>query len=190
MRIKSMRVENFRSVRGATLGLDGLTALVGASGACKTTFLHALLVLQGRLKPDMEDFYNCDTARDIEIAVTFTGLSGKAEEKFAKYLRNGELEAVRVCRHNSGAVESSLHGRAPRNPAFDAVRKAQLARDALAEYGRLRGGPEYSALPKCTARAAAENALDRWEDDNPGKYERSIDNGRFFGFKEAAKWYL
>ena len=164
MRIKSMRVENFRSVRSAALKLDGLTALVGANGAGKSTFLHALLVFQDKQKVDAEDFYNRDTARDIEIAVTFTGLSEAAKKKFAKYTQNGELEAVRVCRHNSGAVESSLHGRAPRNPAFGAVRGASTARDALAEYDSLRGGPEYSTLPKRTARKAAEEALASRED--------------------------
>ena len=164
MRIKSMRVENFRSVRSATLKLDGLTALVGANGAGKSMLLHVLLVFQGRQKPDVEDFYNRDTARGIEIAVTFTGLSGEAKKKFAMYLRNGKLEVVRVCRHNNGAVVSSLHSRAPRNPAFGAVRGASTARDALAEYDSLRGGPEYSTLPKRTARKAAEEALASRED--------------------------
>ncbi len=190
MRIKSIRVENFRSVRSATLKLDDLTALVGANGAGKSTFLHALLVFQGRLKPDVEDFYNRDTDESIAITVTFTGLPRAAKTKFAKYLRNGELEVVRACRYANGAVKSSLHGRAPRNPAFDAVRGAPTARDALAEYDRLRGRPEYPALPKCTARKAAEEALDKWEDDNPDSCERSTDDGQFFGFAEVAKGYL
>jgi len=190
MRIKSIRVENFRSVKSATLELDGLTALVGANGAGKSTFLHALLVFQGRLKPDVEDFYNRDTDESIAITVTFTGLPRAAETKFAKYLRNGELEVVRACRYANGAVKSSLHGRAPRNPAFDAVRGAPTARDALAEYDRLRGRPEYPALPKCTARKTAEEALDKWEDDNPDSCERSTDDGRFFGFSEVGEGYL
>ena len=164
MRVKSMRVENFRSVRSATHGLDGLTALVGANGAGKSTFLRALLVFQGSQKPDVEDFYNRDTDESITITVTFTGLSDEAKKKFAKHLPNGELVAVRVCGYNCGAAASSLHGAASRNPAFGAVRGAPAARNALAEYDSLRGGPEYSTLPKRTARKAAEEALASRED--------------------------
>ena len=192
MRIKSIRVENFRSVRSATLELDGLTALVGANGAGKSTFLRALLAFQGKEKPSAEDFYNRHTAEDIAIAVTFTGLSGAAKKKFARYLHGGDLEVTRVYKHssNSGAVESSLHGRAPRNGDFDAVRAAASAGDTVAEYDRLRGGPEYAALPKCKTGKAARGALDQWEDDNPDKCKRLADDGSFFGFEGAAEGRL
>ena len=191
VRIKSMRVENFRSVKSATLKLDGLTALVGANGAGKTTFLHALLVFQDKQKVDAEDFYNRDTARDIEIAVTFTGLSGAALKKFAKYTQNGELEVVRVCRHSdNGTIASTLHGSSPRNPAFAAARSAGTAPEALREYKKLRESNEYDALPPCTSRKGAMEELDRWEGDNAGKCERSTDDGRFFGFSEVGEGYL
>ena len=189
MRIKSIRVENFRSVRSATLELDDLTALVGANGAGKSTFLRALLVFQGRQEPDEEDFYNRDTAKSIEIAVTFTGLPGEARKKFARYIKGGELEVVRVCGYNfnTGTAESSLRGMCRRNPAFDAVRKAHDSVDALDEYDRLCGRPEYHSLPKRAAGAAARKALDEWEDANPGRCERATDDGgRFFGFDESA----
>ena len=147
MRIKSIRVANFRSVRGATLEFDDLTALVGANGAGKSTFLRALLVFQGRQEPDEEDFYNRDTTKSIEIAVTFTGLSGEARKKFARYLRDGELDVVRVCGYNRSTctAEPSLRGTCKRNPAFDAVRKAPDSVDALDEYDRLCGKPEYAS---------------------------------------------
>lgn len=190
MRIKSIRVENFRAVKAETLTCDDLTALVGPNGAGKSTFLHALLVFQGRQKPTAEDFYNHDTAEDIEIAVTFTGLSAVARKKFAKYLHGEDLEVIRACRYNDGAVVSSLHGRSLLNGDFDAARKAPLASDMLAEYKKLRDVPEYTALPKCTSKKAVLEALDKWEDDNPGKCKRSTDDGRFFGFEEVASGYL
>ena len=161
MRIKSIRVENFRSVRSATLELDDLTALVGANGAGKSTFLRALLVFQGRQEPDEEDFYNRDTAKSIEIAVTFTGLPGEARKKFARYIKGGELEVVRVCGYNfnTGTAESSLRGTCRRNPAFDAVRKAHDSVDALDEYDRLCGRPESTPSP--SARRARPQGK-RW----------------------------
>ena len=195
MRIKSIRVENFRSVRGATLEFDGLTALVGANGAGKSTFLHALLAFYGKQKPSAEDFYNRDTTADIAIAVTFTGLPDAAAKEFEKYLHGGDLEVTRVYKHNSGsggsvAVESSLHGTAPRNPDFDAARAAASATDTVAKYDELRGRPEYSSLPRCKTGKAARKAMDGWEDDNPDKCERLPDDGSFFGFEEAAEGHL
>ena len=192
MRIKSIRVENFRSVRSATLNLDGLTALVGATGAGKSTFLRALLAFQGKEKPSAEDFYNRHTAEEIAIAVTFTGLPGAAKKKFARYLHGGDLEVTRVYKHssNSDAVESSLHGRALRNGDFAGARAAASAGDAVAEYDRLRARPEYADLPKCRTGKAAREALDQWEDDNPDKCRRLADDGSFFGFEGAAEGRL
>ena len=190
MRIKSMRVENFRSIRGATLEFDGLTALVGANGAGKSTFLQALLVFQGRQKVAAEDFYGRNTGENVEIAVTFTGLPDAAAKKFAKYVRDGELEVVRVCRHNDGAVESALHGASLSNRDFGPARSAPRARDMLDEYNRLREKEQYGGLPKCSSMRDARAALDEWERDNPDKCERATDDGRFFGFEEVAAGYL
>ena len=186
MRIKSIRVENFRSVKSQTLACDDLTALVGANGAGKSTFLRALLVFQGTQKVDAEDFYNRDTDNEIEIAVTFTDLSGAASDTFAKYLQDGDLEVVRICRHDSGAVASSLHGTLLRNHDFDGVRAAPRAPDTLARYGELREAPDYAGLPKCTSKKAVLEALVGWEDANPGRCSRSIDDGGFFGFEDSA----
>ena len=188
VRIWSMRVGNIRSVRSTTLEFDDLTAFVGANESGKSAFLQALLVFQGR-QEDEEGFYSRDTSRDIRIAVTFTGLPGEVRERFARYLRGGDLEVTRVCRHNSdgAAAGSSLRGTYRRNPAFDAVHGAHDPVAALDEYNKLRGIPEYSYLPRRAAGAAARRALDEWEDANPGKCDRLDDDGSsFFGFGEAA----
>ena len=190
MRIKSIRVENFRSIRRETLACDDLTALVGANGAGKSTFLQALLVFQGRQKVAAEDFYGRNTDENIEIAVTFADLPDAAAEKFAKYVRDGELEVVRVCRHNDGAVESALHGASLSNRDFGPARSAPRARDMLDEYNRLREKEQYGGLPKCSSMRDARAALDEWERDNPDKCERATDDGRFFGFEEVAAGYL
>ena len=190
MRIKTIRVENFRSIRRETLEFDDLTALVGANGAGKSTFLQALLAFQGKQKVAAEDFYGRNTDENIEIAVTFADLPDAAAEKFAKYVRGGELEVVRVCRHNDGAVESALHGASLSNRDFGPARSAPRARDVLNEYSRLREKEPYGGLPKCTRMRDARAALDEWERDNPDRCERATDDGRFFGFEEVAAGYL
>ena len=193
MRIKNIHIENFRAVKDETLVCDGLTALVGPNGAGKSTFLHALLVFQGRLAPTVEDFYNRDTDKDIEIAVTFTDLPGAASKRFATYMQGDDLKVTCIYRYDdsNGAVGPPLlHGTALRNPDFEAVRTAPKAADTLRLYGELCKSRRYSDLPKCTSKKAVLEALDTWEDDNSGKCERLTDDGRFFGFEEAAGGYL
>ena len=187
MRIKSIRVENFRSVKSQTLACDDLTALVGPNGAGKSTFLRALLVFQGKQKLSVEDFYNRDTGEDVEIAVTFTDLPGVASKRFAKYIRDGDLEVVRICRHGNGTIASSLHGISPSNSGFDGVRTAPRVADALHRYDRLRQDPRYLGLPKCSTGKAAREELTKWEDDNPDRCDRPMDDGSFFGFGESAR---
>ena len=55
MRVSRLKVENFRAIASTKLNLDKLTALIGANGAGKTTFLLALERFfsdkSGRMKP-------------------------------------------------------------------------------------------------------------------------------------------
>ena len=45
MILESVRVQNFRSIKDATLYCDKLTALVGANGSGKSSFLKAIEAL-------------------------------------------------------------------------------------------------------------------------------------------------
>jgi len=59
--IKSVGVNNFRCVQYEVLTCDRLTALVGANGSGKSTFLNAIdLFYSASPKVTPEDFYNGD----------------------------------------------------------------------------------------------------------------------------------
>ncbi len=66
MLIKTVDVKNFRCVKSGTLNCGKLTALVGANGAGKSTFLRALALFYD-LSPKIEkrDWYNEDQAVPI-----------------------------------------------------------------------------------------------------------------------------
>ena len=85
MIIKSVRVQNFRSIKDATLHCDKLTMLVGANGSGKSSFLKALAVF-GDDNPAItdKDYYNSDTSKSITITVTFADLGG-AKTEFVLY---------------------------------------------------------------------------------------------------------
>ena len=90
-------MKNFRSIRDETLNCDSLTALVGANGSGKSSFLHAIEIFQSKSpKIDEEDYYDKNTSEDIEIAVTFKDLSESANKLFANYIQNNELTVEQI----------------------------------------------------------------------------------------------
>jgi putative ATP-dependent endonuclease of the OLD family len=99
MKIESVRIENLRSFRDAVISLDDYTCLVGPNGGGKSTVLCALNVFFRETDNSstdvtnlsVEDFHRRDTARPVQITVTFADLSTEAQEDFKDYFRHGKL---------------------------------------------------------------------------------------------------
>lgn len=99
MKLSSVRIQNFRALKDATVNFDDYTCFVGANGAGKSTVLCALNVFFRETENsstdvtrlDKEDFFQKDTSQPIEITVTFTDLSPEAQEEFKNYYRSGKL---------------------------------------------------------------------------------------------------
>ena len=99
MRIKQVRIQNFRSCEDATFGLAPYTCLIGPNGAGKSTVLQALNIffredgITGLNVSELEeqDFHFGNTKDPVEITVTFVDLGKDAQDEFAAYYRNGEL---------------------------------------------------------------------------------------------------
>ena len=169
MRIRYMRVRNLRAVRDCTLALGGLTALVGANGAGKSTFLHALGLFQGTESAGEEDYYNRDTSRDIEIQITFADLRDSARDEFSAYVKNGELCIACTIRWKGGKAVPTLRPYSLTDPDIDAVLDAPdeaIARTLhahLLESRRCRKLPAWSGLPETKRR------LREWKSRNPDR---------------------
>ncbi len=95
MKIKSIRIENFRAFKEELIEFDDYTSFVGPNGVGKSTVFHALNLFfrQNKdsqtdlLKLSANDFHHSDTSKDINITVTFSSLSDEAKEELADYVR-------------------------------------------------------------------------------------------------------
>lgn len=130
MIIKSVRVQNFRSILDATLNCEPLTAIVGPNGAGKSSFLRALELFYAsspQFNPD--DFYNKDTTRDIEITITFGEPGNEAVKRLAPYLDDGaQLTVTRVLSLRDGRATAKFYGSRLQNPEFVRIRGSGGAR--------------------------------------------------------------
>ncbi len=191
MRIRSLHVKNFRSVKDSELTCSSLTALVGKNGSGKSTFLNALeLFYEPSSKVDPADFYSEDLDQEIEIAITYDTLTAAEQEFFSKYVEGKSLTVARVFSYTSGKSSSTLHGMPLQNPDFAAARALGSASRVRAKYNELRKVPEYSSLPTVSSADNARNAMSEWEAAHPDMCERIRDDGQFFGYPGVSRGHL
>ena len=183
MRIRHLRVKNFRSILDAELSVGDLTALVGRNGTGKSAFLSALELFYERAAPLTEaDFHGEDAEQDIEIEISYGELNPVERKKFAPYVEGDTLTVVGVFSLISGKKSASFHGASLQHGAFASIRRIDGRGDRVAEYGRLRQEPGYSTLPSARSADAAEAGMKNWELEHPEECERIRDDGQFFGW--------
>lgn len=126
MRLESIRVQNYRSIRDATLELDALTVLVGANGAGKSSFVKALeLFWSGRPAVAAEDYHYSNVKNPVTITLSFVGMSKAERDALEPYSPDGRLVVERafvwadgackpgptyVLRHRDGRLDAARGG--------------------------------------------------------------------------------
>ncbi len=110
MRIKSVRIKNFRAFADVTVHFDNYTCLVGANGAGKSTVLCALNVFfrEATNATDVqaltiEDYHKKNTEHRVEITVTFHHLPEAAKADLSDYVRGDELIVSAVAEFDAGS---------------------------------------------------------------------------------------
>lgn len=99
MKIKRIRIENFRTFRDETIELNRYSCFVGPNGAGKSTVLAALnIFFQERAgsatdvsRLTDEDYFCRETDSPIRITLTFDELSQEARDEMGAYIRQNEL---------------------------------------------------------------------------------------------------
>jgi predicted ATPase len=87
MKIQSVRIKNFRTLKDVTIPFDSVTTFIGPNGAGKSTVLRALdWFFNG--KPGSLTEKDCSfgaTDEEVEVQVTFADLTEKDRDQLGKY---------------------------------------------------------------------------------------------------------
>ena len=129
MRIRSVRIQNFRGFEDETITFGACTCLVGPNGAGKSTVLSALNVFfqEASSATDVatltaEDFHGGNTTAPVQITVTFDQISEAAKQDLAHYVRHGELVITSI------ATFDAQMNKAPVIQLAGSCRRSPLAR--------------------------------------------------------------
>jgi putative ATP-dependent endonuclease of OLD family len=173
MKLKNLRIENFRSFADHVIEFDDYTCFVGRNGAGKSTILTALNIFfretvdsnTDLLRLCEEDFHAGDTSKPVRITATFIELEDEAQKDFAAYYRSGELSISAVAEWQGGVAEvkqfGSRMGMEDFRTYFEQEKSGERVDVLKKTYQELRN--KYGDLPDEKVKAQMAAALQAYE---------------------------
>ena len=198
MKLKRMRIENFRSFKDETINFDDYTCLVGPNGAGKSNILTALnvffrnnasTVTNVQILSD-EDFHYKNIKSPIRITVTFVDLSEEAQHDLKHYYRQGELtifaEAIwddanqyaEVKQYGARLVMEEF------TPFFELNNSGAKVSELKDKYNEMR-----KAVPDLLAPGSKQAMIDALRDYEEKHFERcklTPGSNQFYGWSKGA----
>lgn len=190
MKIQSVAVKNFRTLKSVIIPFDSVTTFIGPNGAGKSTVLRALdWFFNG--KPASLTEKDCSfgaIAEDIEVQVTFAELSEKDRAALGKYAPEG-VSTFTAWKRRLPDGSDLLSANAKSFPDFNAIKAANGATAKKDMYADLRRNRPELNLPVASTGAAVDQAMTSWEaahTDQLVDAPQSLQTN-FFGFNSGGK---
>ncbi len=198
MRIKSIRIQNFRSFHDQTITLGDYTCLVGANGAGKSNVICALNIFFRHYENypialnqlGKQDFHNEKTEEPIKITITFDELNQEAQEDFRHYYRQGELVVTAAAEYDENTNKAIVwqYGERLGVPDFRILFKAEKEGEKVADlkeiYSNIRNA--YNELPPPGTKAIMMESLWEYEEKHPDKCELIPSKDDFYGASKGS----
>ncbi len=190
MKIQSVQIKNFRTLKNVTIPFHSVTTFIGPNGAGKSTVLRALDWFfngkAGALTEKDCSYGAIDEA--IEVRVTFDELTDKDRSELGKYAPDG-VETFTAWKLRSSDGSEVLSANAKGFPEFTAIKTAKNATNKKDEYARLRSSRPDLQLPAAGTGPAIDQAITSWEAahiDQLGDMSEALQTN-FFGFNSGGK---
>jgi len=190
VKIQSVRIRVFRTLKDVTIPFDSVTTFIGPNGAGKSTVLRALdWFFNG--KPGSLTAKDCSFGavdEEIEVQVTFADLTDKDREQLGKYAPAGVTKFTAWKRRSTDGAES-LSANSKSYPPFNIIRSKGSANDKKAAYNDLRATDASLGLASWSNMEAASQTMTTWEaghTDNLVEAPEALQTN-FFGFNSGGK---
>jgi predicted ATP-binding protein involved in virulence len=184
MKIKEVKIHNWRSVRDETILFDDLMILIGQNNHGKSNILSAILFFFGEIGLDPLDF--CSETDDLCVEIQFAELDESDRTTFKKYLTASNT--IRVLKTATKRDGFSYHGYVE-NPT-----EAWLQEESIANYTKRETAeklplahllPAAGRITKEVFREVQARYVQEHRDSL--KFEYQLETSPFLGAKNVAK---
>jgi putative ATP-dependent endonuclease of OLD family len=184
MKLRTVKIENYRCLASVTVDIGPLTALVGPNSAGKSSLLHALEFFFDGRELEPADVYG-GTNQTVSVECIFDDLNEADREALGPYAAGDHVVLRRSWRPGE---DQKLTGRGRRFSDFAPVRE-NTGRERTVAYKALRDGRADLGLPSATNLAAVEQAMLTFEQSNPELCEpvEDEDASALFGYKAVGQ---
>lgn len=196
MKIKSLHIQNFRSIEDQTIPIDQFTCFVGINGAGKSNVLAALNIFFRNFsgntnieKISEDDFHLQNTKEIIKIGVSFENLSDEAKDDFKAYVRQNELTIYCKIKwlDNGDDIEYLHFGSRNVIKAFADFFGSATAGAKVAElkekYDVVKS--TFPELPPAKTKEDMTSSLRNYEELHPDKCELLESTEQFYGWSKG-----
>lgn len=187
MKIKSIEISNFRSIKSDNIDCVNFNTFVGPNGSGKSTVLNALNLFFGEINSfSIDDFHARDTSKPIKVRITFHELSKSAIEEFKHYVRSGLLVVqADVSDDGSGSYNRVIRGERLIFEPFRNFFEAPNATERGKIFKSLR--EEYADVENATNDGGRRNSLLAYEEAlDDEKKVLTVSGAEFFGISKGA----
>ena len=185
MRIKDVRIRNYRAIQDVQLQLDDVTVLIGENGVGKSSILSALdwFFHSGTL--ELDDVTSGQEDEAVRVEATFADISDADRKALGRYASSQVATFQRSWHRETG---EKLTGHARAYETFERIRSIEAARELRTEYEKLRTSQPDLDLPTVRSKDTALAALAEWEKNHPDRLvDASVSATHMFGWAGTAK---
>lgn len=194
MRIKNIKIVNYRSIKDLSLDCNPLTVFLGPNNHGKSNILYALnFALTGSAKLSEDDFCAYSNTDEAFVELTFCDLTEQEKNTFRRYTTRSKEFSFRKTskKQHDGSIETSYNGYIDepeqdwlKNNAIDdlttrdAINKTPL-KDLVPEKGRIT----KKAVEEAQLKFIKENV-------NSLTFKRVLEKGPLLGQKNVSSGIL
>lgn len=166
MKIKSVRIKNFRALKDVQIEFEDITTFIGPNGAGKSSIMYALdwfFNAYGKNNNLSDDDCNCNNGNEISVEVSFNCLTKYDKEVLGAYVTDIEENLVIIKTRGSDGVERLSANSMGYRP-FTEVKESKTAKEKKDTFNRLIETDEnLSTIQKATSKVDAETKMREFE---------------------------